>query len=432
MGGNSALESIIALLKRCYDGITNVCNSANNILNKYVLSQRYISKLEKDIEKKDSEAARLRRLIQNSTKNEIASSERMISIERGYKEERFELATKVTDAEAENERLEVESDKRNQTIAGLEEKLASTQGDLTFAQTELGELKKDHKKTCDELTEVKQGIEYYWSNAHQQFQKAIKGLRTFYEKAGMEVDEETLAKSVGGIMQRMKEALKEANMRLDEAEVIKKNGILADALMDLDETKPIVVLGINNIVEAASISVESLFDKRYVGEYADSIYDGLAVMISYAAETHEEGFDFKLRDKIAKVRIRRVNNHYIGAILTFEERMGLIRSWLSKKDRIREGVSKALLFGEKGPFIINLTNIENPDQITSDTSKRLYSLAASDYFRENLRIKVGSQEVYTALEKKHGIPYSMLIYDGGFRFSSGKGKEGTSPEEAKF
>ena len=353
--------------------------------------------------------SRLEKYLADSAERERTLSGRVVSLASAYDKEKRIWEKRIRIVEATNERLEG--------------KVAEAEGALALAQ--------------EELARVKQGIIYYWPNAHQQFQEALAGLQEFYATAGMEIDEETLAKSVGLTMQRLKMATKEAGARVAdmqrEVQESREKNVLADALIELDTGKPLLVIGVNNVIEAANETAQRLFDRRFVGEYADSLYDGLSAMIGYVAETYEKGFDLNLRNRIARVRLRRVRNagEYIGgAVVTFEQKEGWLGDLLHRKrDEIREAVNKAVILNDVGmPFIINLTRLR---EVPKDTGRRLYGLSKSNYFRQRLTVRVGNAGVYTELEERYGVPLEMMDYTGESKASTERGPEGTvAPERA--
>ncbi|MBW2965621.1 hypothetical protein KY342_00790, partial [Candidatus Woesearchaeota archaeon] len=307
---------------------------------------------------------------------------------------------------------------------------------------ELSSLRKDYDEQSTELTsvkkenaEVKSGMEYYWANAHMQFQEAIKGLRAFYGKAGVKIDEETLAKSVGYVLEKQRTAVKEADVRVTEirkeVEEIRRNSILARALMELDSEKPILVINRNNVIEGVSKSAERLIGRDVTKKYIDSVYSGLAFMIDRVAETYEPGFDiYSVKglntDRIVKVHIGRVVNEYIGAVLTFEEK-GWFGGLFREKDKIREAVNKTVILNDFSTrSIINLTKLK---QVPEEIGRRLYGLSRSDYFRHSILVRVANPEVYETLEKKYGIPFNMLEFAGELKVSTEEGLEGALPKK---
>jgi hypothetical protein len=345
--------------------------------------------------------SKLKRFIDYSQEQNRILANRVMGLNSAHENEKREWEKRTGKVETEKEELGLR-------VSGLEGKLAKTQST----------------------------IRYYWANAHEQFQEALTGLREFYIKAGMEVDEKTLLRSVGDIMQRQVMAVKEAgdkvaeaNAKVDEmkevVKAIKRDSILAETLMYLDDTRPVISLGINNVIEAASKTAQTLFNRRVVGEYADSLYDGLSAMIGYVAETYEEGFDLNLRRRTAKVQVRRFGEEYIGAVITFEDRRLL--GGLFSRDKIREAVNKAVMLDYASvPSVINLTRLR---EVSKEMGRRLYGLCRSDYFRKRLSVRVDSAEVYSALEK-YGVPHEMMDYTGEFKASTEKGLEGALPEKA--
>jgi hypothetical protein len=311
---------------------------------------------------------------------------RVIDLNVAYKKEKVKLAKQVGRAEASRDKLEFELNEANNEIEGLKGELADTRS----------------------------SIEFYWTNAHTQFQEALVGLRNFHLKAGMEVDEETLVKSVGATMQRLGIAIKDARMIIRGLEGIVEKGerenLIGRYMNELEKDKVLIYVdGEQRIVSATEPAREILGD-TIVGRKVEAIASRLGPMMTRVIPTYETGFyfdDILIDGKMLEVNMERTRSReYIGAILILipKKKQGLLyRMRRNYNEMLTDLVSNALAL-PPGEQKVGL----RLSSVSDDVAERIYGLSLSGYFRNKIQIVADSQEVYDALMSKN-VPESMVF-----------------------
>jgi hypothetical protein len=284
MGGNSTeKEDEVSYWSRAY-------NIGYNILDfitwKSLSKKARISELEEDIKKRDSEASRLRRLIDSSTESQVTLSRRIMSIEGNHRKERLKWAKRNGLLEVSNERLE--------------ERLGNTYKELKEVRVAYERVK--------EIIAANDGLE-----------GAMLELEEFHKKVGLEVP--NAEKNALELIRRQRAFVKRA---YEEVEQARRGNVLGGAYVKKVEKRVMFVLDEKNRVEAMSKAAVDIIGEEVTGKSVDYVSNSLGIMMRYVAPTYEEEFNATVgsigdsKDVRLNVSFERYFGQHIGAIVVVE------------------------------------------------------------------------------------------------------------------
>jgi PAS domain-containing protein len=345
--------------------------------------------------------SRLRKRLAESAERERTLSGRVMNLNLAHKEEAREWEKRVGRAEARNERLDLALVKAGSEIAGLEGKLAETQGELALVQERYARA---------------QAI----IDANPELEGAMTDLEEYFAKIG--VKGEKFGKNALNLIRRMKTFVKMAYEKVEEA---RRGNVLGRAYVKLADKKAVFVLDEKHRIEAMSSAAESLVGKDVTGKEVAYVSSTLSRVLGYVAPTYEEEFSATLgsvgdsRDVRADVKFERYYGQHIGAFVVIGP-----KPWYRRRTRM-DGAYTLVASGvfDNGAELTKMVNaavaidygrtpicmdLRATGEVSDEVARRIGGLTQSKYFRNRLKMVVGNRDVRDKLVK-YDVPKEMMV-----------------------